>query len=191
MKNHRSLESRNLVPHVAIKKRILLIRGQKVMLDKDLALLYGVTTKRINEQVKRNAKRFPYDFMFKLNNLEAQLLVNIDGSLRSQNATLKKTNGDSKRGKHLKYLPYVFTEQGIAMLSTVLNSERAIIVNIAIMRTFVKIRQIVSANNEIALKLQALERKFEGHDRDIITIFDAIRKIIQIEEKPKGKFGFI
>ncbi len=111
-----------LIPSERIEKAILLIRGQKVMLDSDLAELYGVATKRLNEQVRRNRARFPKDFMFQLTGKEAE-------SLRSQNATLKKG-----RGRHRKYAPYAFTEQGVAMLSSVLNSERAIEVNIAIMR---------------------------------------------------------
>src|SRR6266849_10784845 len=123
-----------LIPSERIEKAILLIRGQKVMLDSDLAELYGVATKRLNEQVRRNRARFPKDFMFQLTGKEAE-------SLRSQNATLKKG-----RGRHRKYAPYAFTEQGVAMLSSVLNSERAIEVNIAIMRAFVRLREILSSH---------------------------------------------
>jgi hypothetical protein len=120
-----------VVPVEVIERRIYLIRGQKVMLDRELAELYGVPTRRLNEQVKRNRKRFPEDFMFQLAFEEAKTLL----GLRSQNATLK-------RGQHLKYAPYAFTEQGVAMLSSVLNSDRAIQVNIVIMRAFVKLRQL-------------------------------------------------
>lgn len=154
------------------------------MVDKDLALLYGVSTKRLNEQVKRNLRRFPEDFMFKLTKEEAYKILDITGdSLRSQFATLK-------RGKHIKHLPYVFTEQGIAMLSTVLNSERAIDVNIAIMRIFVKFRQILSNNKELAKKLTELENRVESHDKEIQSIFEAMRQLILPPEKPKKRIGF-
>ncbi|MCQ9205674.1 MAG: ORF6N domain-containing protein [Omnitrophica bacterium] len=159
-----------------IEERILLIRGHKVMLDKDLAKLYGVPTKRLNEQLKRNTKRFPADFMFQLSWQEIR-------SLRSQDATLK-------RGQHIKYRIHAFTEQGVAMLSSVLNSERAIQVNIAIMRVFVKMRQIISAHKELALKLSLLEQKIEKHDTEIQAIFEAIHQLMVPPEKPKRRVGF-
>ncbi len=171
-----------LVPIEIIEKKIFVIRGVKVMTDKDLAILYGVTTKRLNEQVKRNIKRFPPDFMFQLTKEEYVLLKSIDPNLRSQNAT-------SKYGGR-RYFPFVFTEQGIAMLSGILNSDRAIIVNISIMRAFVKLRQMISKNKEFEQKLNELEHKYERHDADIINIFNAIRQIMKEEEKPKGKIGF-
>ena len=164
-----------------LESKIFIIRGCKVMLDKDLALLYGVSTKRLNEQAKRNRLRFPDDFMFRLSKIEADFILN---SSRSQIATLKK-------GDNIKYLPYAFTEQGIAMLSSVINSKRAILVNIAIMRAFIKLRMMISKNKELEHKLQELERKVEMHDSDIIAIFNAIRQIMKEEEKPKGKFGFV
>ena len=159
-----------------IEDKIFLIRGRKVMLDKELAKLYGVSTKRLNEQVRRNVKRFPADFMFQLTWKEAK-------SLRSQFATLK-------RGKHRKYCTYVFTEQGVAMLSGVLNSERAIQVNIAIMRTFVKLRMILFTHKELAHKLSDLEKRIEKHDLEIHSIFEAIRHLMTIPEKPKRRIGF-
>lgn len=159
-----------------IEERILLIRGHKVMLDKDLAKLYGVPTKRLNEQLKRNTKRFPADFMFQLSWQEIR-------SLRSQDATLK-------RGQHIKYRIHAFTEQGVAMLSSVLNSERAIQVNIAIMRVFVKMRQIISAHKGLALKLSLLEQKIEKHDTEIQAIFEAIHQLMVPPEKPKRRVGF-
>jgi len=168
--------SSNLLLQEVIEKKIYLIRGHKVMLDRDLAKLYGVSTKRINEQVRRNIKRFPEDFMFQLTKAE-------DNSLRSHFATLK-------RGQHSKYLPYAFTEQGVAMLSSVLHSERAIQVNIAIMRAFVKLRQILATHKELAYKLSELERKIERHDTEIKAIFDAIRQLMTPAEKPKRKIGF-
>jgi phage regulator Rha-like protein len=164
------------IPQEMIEQRIFLIRGHKVMLGKDLAVLYGVATKRLNEQVKRNIKRFPKDFMFQLTLPEARFS-------RSQIAALKQ-------GQNIKYLPYVFTEQGVAMLSSVLNSERAIQVNIAIMRAFVKLRQILSTHKELAYKLKELESKIEKHDTEIQAIFEAIRQLTAIEEKPKPRIGF-
>jgi phage regulator Rha-like protein len=165
-----------IITSEAIERKILLIRNHKVMLDKELAELYGVSTKRLNEQVKRNKKRFPEDFMFRLTKKEAS-------SLRSQIATLK-------RGQHYKYLPYVFTEQGVAMLSSVLNSERAIQVNIAIMRVFVKLRKIMATHKELADKLDQLEQKIEKHDAQIHNIFQAIRQLMMTPEKPKRRIGF-
>ena len=165
-----------MISDVNIEQKIFLIRGHKVMLDKELAKLYGVSTKRLNEQVKRNVKRFPEDFMFQLTWEEAE-------SSRSQFATLKK-------GRNIKYLPYAFTEQGVAMLSGVLNSERAVQVNIAIMRAFVRLRQILSTNKELAHKLAQLERKTEKHDTEIRAIFEAIRQLMAPPERPKRKIDF-
>lgn len=152
------------IPQERIKSKILLIRSQKVMLDWDLAELYGVEVKHLKRQVRRNIDRFPEDFMFILTKEEYRFL-------RSHFGTLK-------RGEHPKYLPYVFTEHGILMLSSVLNSKRAIQVNIAIMRTFVKLREILSAHKELAYKLSQLERKIEKHDEEIRTIFEAIRQLM-------------
>jgi len=171
-----------LVLQEAVENKIFLIRGHKVMIDRDLARLYGVSTKRLNEQIRRNIRRFPSDFMFQLTLEEAV-------SLRSQIATLK-TNG-SNRGKHRKYLPYAFTEQGVAMLSSVLNSERAIQVNIAIMRAFVKLRHILATHKELAHKLEELEGKIERHDSEIQAIFEAIRQLMEPPPvPPKPRIGF-
>ena len=167
---------KELIPEEVIEQKIFMIRGHKVMLDRDLAQLYGVSVKRLNEQVKRNIKRFPGDFMFLLTKQE---VVN----LRSQFAT------SSWGGE--RYLPYVFTEQGVAMLSGVINSDRAIQVNIAIMRAFVKIREILSTHKELAHKLAELERKIDKHDKDIGLIFEAIRQLMEPPpEKPKKLIGF-
>ncbi|MBI5026647.1 MAG: ORF6N domain-containing protein, partial [Nitrospirae bacterium] len=139
-----------IIPANIIQRKIYLIRGQKVMLDKDLAVLYGVKPIRLREQVKRNIRRFPEDFMFQLNENEIEIMV-------SQNAIPSR--------KYLGgYQPYVFTEQGVAMLATVLNSDRAIQANIAIMRAFVKLREMLSTNKELAHKFAQLERKIEKHD---------------------------
>jgi len=165
------------IPEQVIEPKIFMIRGHKVMLDRDLAELYGVKSIRLREQVKRNISRFPEDFMFQLSKEETEFMV-------SQNAI--------PSWKHLGgYLPYVFTEQGVAMLSSVLNSERAVQVNIAIMRAFVKLRQILSMNKELAYKLAELERKIEKHDEDIQAIFEAIRRLMAPPLiKPKPQIGF-
>jgi phage regulator Rha-like protein len=166
------------VPVEVVKGKIYLIRGQKVLLDRDLAEMYGVETKRLNEQVHRNSSRFPADFMFQLDEVEYS-------GLRSQIATLK-----SGRGTHRKYLPYVFTEQGVAMLSSVLNSERAVQVNIAIMRAFVQMRELAASNRELANKFAELERRVGKHDEAIGTLFDAIRQMMRPEEKGRKEIGF-
>ncbi len=166
-----------LIPVEVIERKIYFIRGHKVMLDEDLAELYGVPTKRLNEQVRRNEKRFPQDFMFQLSGEEA-------GSLRSHFATLKRG-----RGRHRKYLPYAFTEQGVAMLSTVLNSDRAVEVNIQIMRTFVKLREMIASHKDLAGRLDELEKKYDAKFR---VVFEAIRQLmIQPEPKKKRRIGFL
>jgi len=145
------------------------------MLDKNLAELYGVETKRFNEQVKRNIHRFPEDFMFKLSQEEFN-------NLRSQIAT-------SSWGGH-RYLPYVFTEQGVAMLSSVLNSERAIQVNIQIMRAFTKLRELMISHKELAHKIEGLEGKFQEHDNRFKIVFDAIKRLLEPPEKKREPMGF-
>jgi hypothetical protein len=160
-----------------IEQKIFFIRGKKVMLDQDLARLYGVETRRLKEQVRRNMKRFPEDFMFQLTWEETR-------DSRSHFATLK-------RGRNVKYLPYAFTEQGIAMLSTVLNSERAILVNIAIMRAFVKLREVLATHKELAAQLKELEHKVGTHDQQIAAIFEAIRQLMAPPPEPKkAPIGF-
>ena len=164
---------RQLVVTEIIERRILIIRGLKVMLDKDLAEMYGVKPIRLREQVKRNITRFPEDFMFQLSDAEANWLV-------SQSAIPSR--------KHLGgYLPYVFTEQGIAMLSTVLNSERAIQVNIAIMRAFVKLRELLATNKDLSKRLDELEKKYDSNFR---IVFDTIKQLMMPKEKPKRPIGF-
>jgi ORF6N domain-containing protein len=165
----------SLVPVEQIEKSIFLFRGHKVMLDSRLATLYGVSLKVLNQAVKRNNSRFPVDFMFQLSREEFQ-------SLRSQFVTLEKG-----RGKYSKYLPYVFTEQGVAMLSSVLNSERAIQVNIVIIRTFVRIRSLIASNKDLAVKLAVLERKYDGQFK---VVFDAIRKLMEAPPKKSPAIGF-
>jgi len=164
------------VPTELIVNKIVFLRGEKVLLDYDLAKLYGVETKVLKQAVRRNIKRFPDDFMFELTKEENQ-------SLRSQNVTLK-------RGQHSKYLPFAFTEQGVAMLSSVLNSERAIEVNIAIMRAFVQLRKMIASNNKLARKLAELEQHLEGHDEQIQAIFEVIQQLMTPPAKPRKKIGF-
>ncbi|OIN97634.1 DNA-binding protein [Candidatus Desantisbacteria bacterium CG_4_10_14_0_8_um_filter_48_22] len=159
-----------IIPQEIIEKKVLLIRGHKVMLDRDLAELYGVETKQLTRQVRRNIDRFPTDFMFQLT--------------REEFTNLKCHFGTSSWGG-IRYLPYVFTENGVAMLSSVLSSKRAIQVNIAIMRVFTRLRKILSTHTRVAYKLKELERKIEKHDEDITAIFEAIRQIMIVEEKPK------
>jgi len=162
------------------------IRGQKVMLDRDLARLYGVATKNLNKAVRRNADRFPSDFMFQLTSTEAQECL---GS-RFQFGTLK-------RGQNIKYRPYAFTEQGVAMLSSVLRSKRAAQVNVLIMRAFVRMRRALSDNRELAHKLAALERelkeRLDVHEAAIVTILQRVMDIIDppaLPEPPKKRIGF-
>jgi phage regulator Rha-like protein len=162
-------------PHDQVEQNILLIRGHRVMLDADLAKLYGVTTKRLNEQVQRNTKRFPPDFMLQLTLEEVE-------RLRSQFATLK-----TGRGQHRKYRPYAFTEQGVAMLSGVLHSERAIQVNIAIMKAFVQLREMIGSNKGLARRLNELEKKYDSQFR---IVFEAIRELMAEPESKIKRIGF-
>ena len=161
-------KSPSLIPAERIQQAIYLIRGEKVMLDTDLARLYGVTTGNLNKAVRRNLPRFPPDFMFQLSESEAEGLI--------------FQTGRSKGRGGRRHLPYAFTEQGVAMLSTVLRSERAVLVNIAIMRAFVQLRRVLGSHTELARKLTELEQRIEGHDTAIRSLFDAIR---QLMEPPK------
>jgi phage regulator Rha-like protein len=165
-----------LIPTETVISKIFFIRNQKVILDTDLAKLYGVETKVLNQSVRRNLRRFPDDFMFQLTKEE-------NTSLRSQFVTLKK-------GQHSKYLPYVFTEHGVAMLSSVLNSERAIEINILIMRAFVKLREIISTHKKVEEKLKEIDEKLEEHDEHIVKIIEIINRLLMPPEKPIKKIGF-
>lgn len=172
--------SKSLVPVKRIEQIILLIRGQKVILDSDLARLYGVSTKRLNEQVRRNKERFPEDFVFPLNNQEV-------ACLRSQIATLKKG-----RGEHRKYRINAFTEHGAIMAANVLSSKRAVDASIYVVRAFVKLRQQLVSHTELALKLDLLEQKIATHDQAICSLFDAMRKLMTPPEPKKNNpIGFV
>ncbi len=166
---------KSLIPVDRIEKAILLMRRQKVMLDADLAELYGVETRVLVQAVKRNLGRFPEDFMFQLSKEEADFL-------RSQIVTLEKG-----RGQHSKYLPYAFTEQGVAMLSSVLHSQRAIQVNIEIMRAFIRLRQMLATHIELARKLDALEKRYDSQFKQV---FDAIRQLMAPPEPKRRPIGF-
>ena len=164
-----------MVPREGIEKRILLLRGLKVILDADLAKLYGVETFNLNKAVTRNLDRFPDDFMFQLTSQELRNLI-FQCGISSWGGTRK--------------LPRAFTEQGVAMLSSVLKSKRAVHVNIAIMRAFVRLCQALSTNKELAQKLEELERKVENHDEHIRSLFDAIRLLMEPTEPPRRRIGF-
>lgn len=169
-----------LIPVPEIQQSIHWVRGKRVMLDADLARFYGVTTKRLNEQVRRNQHRFPEDFRFQLTAQEAAGLL----SSRSQHATLK-------RGQNIKYLPQVFTEHGAIMVATVLNSETAVEMSVAIVRAFVQLRELMATHRELAAKLAQLERKLEGHDAAIANLFEAIRQMLGAGDPThRRKIGF-
>jgi len=175
--NDKMLKSRSLIPIERIENRIFLIRGQKVMLDADLAELYGVTTKRLNEQVKRNRARFPEDFMFQLTASETELL-------RSQIATSKKGRGGRR------YAPFAFTEHGAIMLAGVLNTRRAIEVSVFVVRAFNRLREMLATHKEVAYKLAELERKLVTHDEAIRSLMDAIRQLMTPPIKKRRPIGF-
>jgi hypothetical protein len=160
-----------------VARKILLVRGLKVMLDSDLAELYGVTTFNLNKAVKRNLDRFPPDFMFRLSVKELNLL-------RFQIGTSKGRGGR-------RYLPYVFTQEGVAMLSSVLRSGRAVRVNVQIMRAFVRLRDVLVVHKDLTRRLETLEKRFDTHDSQIKLVFETIRALMRQPEKPTGRIGFI
>ena len=162
-----------------IAQRILIVRGRRVLLDADLAAFYGVTTKRFNEQVKRNLARFPEDFMFQLNEVESS-------ALRSQFATLK-----TGRGQHRKYLPYAFTEHGSIQAATILNSARATEVSVHVVRAFIELRNLVAGNKELASKMKRLERKVDSHDQAITGLINSMRQLLAPPDPKKRPIGFV
>jgi len=173
-----------LLPNETIHRKIFVIRGKKVLIDRHLAELYGVSSKALNQAVKRNIERFPEDFMFRLTQEE------IDSS-RSQIVTLK-------RGQNIKYLPYAFTELGIAMLSSVLNSPKAIQVNMQIMRAFHKLREMISNHEELRIKIEELEKEYDArfdrvdlHVQSVFQAFKEIKKLLKPTKTKKTKIGFI
>ena len=178
-----------------IAQLVLFVRGEKVIVDRDLASLYGVSTKALNQAVKRNPARFPADFMLQLTTAEYEASRSqlVTGSSRSRSAAKA---GDAasrsqpvtlKRGQNIKYFPYAFTEQGVAMLSSVLRSPRAVEVNIAIMRTFVQLRRLMETNRDLAHKIEALEKKY---DQQFAVVFAAIKELIAPPAPAKKQIGF-
>lgn len=186
------------IPDALIEASILLIRGHKVILDRDLARLYGVSTRTLNQTVKRNLKRFPSDFMFQLTPEETAIwqqmtqtrsrsqtvILNKSVSLRSRTVILKQKQ---PRGRNIKYRPYALTEHGILMLSSVLKSERAVEVNIQIMRTFVRLRELLATNSELSRRLDDLERNYDAKFK---VVFDAIRSLLSSRDRKTGRIGF-
>ncbi len=171
-------ETKILVPDEIVMNKIYFIRNQKVMLDSDLAELYNVETKQLKRQVNRNIDRFPVDFMFELTQSEYDVL-------RSQIGTFK-------RGQHSKYLPMVFTEHGVLMLSSVLNSKQAILVNIQIVRIFTRVRQMLTDNTELRLEIEKIKKKLDNHDKNMEIVFQYLDELIDKKEnpKPRNKIGY-
>ena len=189
--------SKEIVSIDRIAHRIHLLRGQKVMLDFDLAALYGVATKVLNQAVKRNRGRFPDDFMFQLSagetaNLKSQFVISSSQDVVDKRFLRNRSQIVTGPLKHreLRSRPFAFIEQGVAMLSSVLNSERAVKVNIAIMRAFVKLRETLETNRELARKFSELEKRVGKHDEEIAAILEAIRQLMAPPEKPRRKIGF-
>ena len=190
--------AQQIIPVEQVARRILYFRGAKVLLDFDLAVLYGVGVKGLNQAVKRNRERFPDDFMFQLTGEETQLLRS--QLLRLENRQVAENEGtgtnwsqivtSSQKYRGTKYRPYAFTEEGVAMLSSVLKSKRAVKVNIAIMRAFVKLRQTLDANRQLAQKFSELEERVEKHDDEIAAILEAIRQLMTPRERPRREIGF-
>ena len=199
-------QAKNLIPADRIESKILYLRGQKVMIDFDLAVLYGVETKKFNQAVKRNLERFPDDFMFQLTKEEANLISQFATSssvLRSQFVTSNNKNSEDKTNSRSqfatskmdgrggrRYLPYAFTEQGVAMLSSVLRSHRAVEVNIAIMRIFVNIRKFISTYEGLAMKIAELEKKYNVKIGRIMQVIDQLIKNNKDGGKLKNEIGF-
>lgn len=173
----RETMSKGQIVRGSVENQILFIRGQRVMLDSDLAELYGVTVKRLNEQVKRNRDRFPDDFMFQLTAAEHE-------ALRSQNATSNKGRGGRR------YPPYAFTEHGAIMAATVLNSQRAVEMSVFVVRAFVRLRELLGTHKQLAAKVEELERQLETHDETIKQIFEAIRELMEPPSPPSKQIGF-
>ena len=173
----KKINRKSIIPAEAIASKIYHIRGQKVMLDRDLAEIYDVATKRLNEQVRRNAKRFPDDFMFQLTSKEKDEVVAICDHLSCL--------------KYSKALPLAFTEHGAIMAASILNTQRAIDAGILVVRAFIKMRQMIATHIELASKLKKLERELKNHDENFKIVFEAIKQLLGEDEKPKVKIGYI
>src|SRR5580693_6792703 len=172
-----SMPKRRATSAVTVESRILILRHQRVILDVDIARLYGVSVKRLNEQVKRNQERFPSDFMFQLTDRE-------NGALRSQIATSKKTRGGRR------YTPHAFTEHGAIMAATVLNSKRAVQMSVFVVRAFVRLREMLATNRRLAGKIAELENGLDTHDSVIQDLIEAIKELLTPEARPRRRIGF-
>ena len=168
----------DIEPHKSINQKIYLIRNQRVLMDSDLAKLYGVETGALNRAVRRNSDRFPKDFMFQITEIEQEVLK----------CQLGISSSDAKSWGGRRHRPYAFTEQGVAMLSSVLRSKKAALVNIEIMRAFVQTRKLITSNTDLAEKIIKLESKYDSQFK---IVFDAIKQLMQIPDKPKKKIGII
>ena len=171
----KSIKINDVIPQELIENKILFIRGRKVMIDRDLSILYRVETRVLNQAVKRNLKRFPEDFMFQLT----------DGEMKNWKSHIVMTN---KEKMGLRRKPYAFTENGVAMLSSILNSERAIEVNIQIMRTFTKLREMLLTHRDLRQKIEEMEKKY---DYQFKVVFDTIKQLLEPMKKPKRQIGFL
>lgn len=171
------MPKRHRTPAFGVESRILILRHQRVILDADIARLYGVPVKRLNEQVKRNRERFPSDFMFQLTEKEHD-------ALRSQFATSKKSRGGRR------YLPHAFTEHGAIMAATVLSSERAIHMSVFVVRAFVRLREMLATNRRLAGKIDELENRLDSHDSVIVDLIEAIKELMAPEEPSRVRIGF-
>lgn len=177
MPKEKKQQTQPILPDDVVMDKIYLVRGQKIMIDRDLAELYGVETRALKQAVRRNIARFPEDFMFEMDKTELE-------NWRSQNVTSK----EDRQG--LRYAPFCFTEQGVTMLSCILNSERAIAVNIQIIRIFTRMREMLLTHKDILLKLEQLEKKVTGHDEDIRLIFQYLKELLSPPAQPRAKIGF-
>lgn len=174
------MSQRELVPIDVIESKIFVLRGHRVMLDRDLAELYGVETRALNQAVKRNSDRFPEDFMFQLTLEEGKAVL----ALRSQNVILK-------RGEHLKYAPRVFTEHGAVMLANVLKSDLAVRASIQVVRAFVRSRQLLTTSTELMQKIEGLEMRIGAHDAELEEVFRILRTLLEPPSLPKRPMGFV
>jgi phage regulator Rha-like protein len=172
-----TIPKRNSIPPFTVESRIVFLRHQRVILDSDIAELYGVSVKILNQQVKRNQARFPPDFIFRVTAKENEFL-------RSQTVTSKKGRGGRR------YLPYAFTEHGAIMAATVLNSERAVQMSVFVVRAFVRLREMLATNQRLAGKISELERRLETHDSTIQELIEAIKELMAPEDPPRGRIGF-
>jgi hypothetical protein len=189
------MSATDIIPIQRIAQAIFVLRGQKVMLDYDLATLYGVEARVLNQAVKRSASRFPVDFMFQISTEEMERVSQVVTPPAQERTEKKVTNSSqfvtsSRKYRGKRYRPYAFTEQGVAMLSSVLNSERAVKVNIAIMRAFVRLREVLQTNRELARRFDGLEKRVGKHDEKIDAILEAIRQLMAPPTKPRREIGF-